>query len=265
MAKIQTTDSPIGGFYGESITTATTIKAVALPEDVKSVLVNCTGDWRIQKSPRVVAVFKTADGELTFTDYTTEANDKSTSTLVTLSSLSTAANGDYWYVACKKPFGGIFADVVSANGNASTMTGYYFNGVWTSLSTACSFLDKVSDGTNAIAQDGVVTWTVPSDWKPSLLSTLFPKGNLTTLPREAQDSLLYVVRFQVSAALDSSTTIASLVALGDYNSFPHGYLQADTDYTYNIDREIIGGLSYYDAAGSKTLLLTYMYEDYPQT
>jgi len=253
-------NAPISDFGGDAAyTTATSRKGVTIPAGTKEVIVNCSGDWKLKLAPPLVACFKTTDNEATFTDYTSEATDKSTSTSVVLSSLDTAANGDYWYVACKYKYGGIWVDVDGTNSTATdTMTGYYWNGVgWTNI----TITDGTSSGSVCLAQDGAITWTVPSDWKPMLLSDLFPSGTITNLPASAQTEYLFVVRFQTDKAFDSSVTLDEVTVLGDNVTRPHGNFQADTDYEFNIDRDRVGCLDYYDSAGSKSLLVTFAYND----
>ena len=142
-----------------------------------------------------VSVLKTVDDSVSFTDYSKDAQDAATATLVTLSSLSTAANGDYLYVGAHVPFRGLNATVVDANGVASVMTAVYsqIGDVWTAL----TITDGTASGGATVAVTGNITWTVPTDWVKKLVGG-----------RE-----MYWVRFQVSVALDSSTTLSSLLAM----------------------------------------------------
>jgi len=250
-------NAPVGAFYGEtSSTTQNKRVSTNIPVGTKSLLINCSGDFRLQLAPPLVLVCKTTDGEATFTDYTSAATDKSTDTDVDLSSLDTAANGDYWYVASRYKFGGVWVDVDGANGNNVTLTGYYNNPEgWTNIS--------LTDGTNSsgtLAVDGAITWAVPSDWRPAKMSDLFPNASLINLSREVQDNSLYVVRFQVSGAVDGAVTLNMIAPLGDIATYPQGYFQADTDYEFNINRDEVGGIEYYETVGSKTLTITYVKE-----
>jgi len=256
MPKVITFTAPVRKFYGESKTTATTRIATTIPTGTHSIITNCSGDWRMQLAPPLILCCKTADNEVTFTDYTTEATDKSTSTSVTLSSLNTAANGNYWYVFCKEPFGGIWVDVDSANGTASVMSGYYWAGSWIDV----SITDGSASGGACLAIDGAITWTVPSVWQSAFLSDLFPGATISNLPSLAKLDKLYGIRFQVSAQVDSSTTLDEVAILEDATTYPAGWFQADTDISYNINRDNSGCLEYYDAVGSKTLYLTYAME-----
>lgn len=252
------TTAPIARGYGESLTTATTRKATTIPKGTKELMANCTGAWRLQFAPPVIWCGKTTDNERTFTDYTTAATDKSTSTSVTLSDLGVGSTANaYWYVACKRPFAGLWTDVDGANGNTNTMTGYYWNGGWTSAS--------ITDGTNtggcALAIDGAITWSQPADWHSEFLKDLFLYADLSNLPEAATAQRLYVMRFEiVTLALDNAVTLDEVCTLADATKYPPHYLAVTTDYVYPINTEEAGCLEYYDAAGTKTLLVSYSFE-----
>ncbi|TXH57203.1 MAG: hypothetical protein E6Q97_04705, partial [Desulfurellales bacterium] len=115
-----------------------------------------------------ITVLKTADSLATFTDYSQEANDASTSTDITLSSLDTLANGDAVYVGSHLPFRGLVADVDSTNATASVLSVYYWNGsAWADTSAS----DGTASGGATFAQDGNITWTVPTAWTKASLAT----------------------------------------------------------------------------------------------
>lgn len=154
-----------------------------------------------------LAVFKTQDGGATApTEYSTEAQDGSTATSITLSSQGTAAQGDFLYVGAHMPFRGVTIDVDGANGNASTLTVKYWNGTaWADISAT----DNTSAATASLGQDGTVTWTVPTAWTPTSLRTA---GDLA-------DSFggtgfkYYWTRWEWSAALDAAVTLDHMIAL----------------------------------------------------
>lgn len=152
-----------------------------------------------------VAVLKTQDAGVTITDYSDNAQDGSTGTDITLSSMSTAAAGDFLYVGAHTPFRGATIDVDSVNGTTSALTVKYWDGnSWEDISA--------TDGTDAagvsLAQDGAVTWTIPSDWPPT---SLVNAGDTGSLPMTGNK--YYWTRWQWAAGLDSSTTLNSLIAL----------------------------------------------------
>ena len=152
-----------------------------------------------------ILVYKTTDGLSTVTDYSSEAQDGSTGTDVTLSSLDTNANGDALWVGSAHPFRGLVADVDAANGSASVLTGTYWNG---SALTNISLTDGTDSGGATFAVDGAITWTVPTDWVAAPLKTIGSAGQ--AVPHRNEN--LYWVKLVVGAALDSSTTLNSLLA-----------------------------------------------------
>lgn len=151
-------------------------------------------------------VYKTADLLATITDYSAAAQDGDAGTDVVLSSLDTLANGDALWVGSRVPFRGLRADVDAANANASVLTGVYWDG--NSLENI-TLTDGTDSGGATMAVDGAITWTVPTDWVPASLVTIGSAA--ASVPHSTEP--LYWVRLVVSAALDSSSTLNSLLAL----------------------------------------------------
>lgn len=155
-----------------------------------------------------LTLFITEDGGTTFVDESSDAQDNSDSTDVTLSSFDSVANGGYIYIGCSRKFGGVTVDVDAANGTASVMSGYYWDGAqWQNA----SITDGTASGGATLAQDGDITWTVPTAWRKS------SAGNSVVGIRK-----LYWMRLQVTADLDSSTTQNSWWAIPRYS--PGEYL-----------------------------------------
>lgn len=167
-----------------------------------------------------LTVLKTADALVSEpTNYSEEAQDNSTSTDITLSSLDTLANGDAVFVGAFVPFGGLVVDVDSTNSTASVLTAEYWNGsAWTDISAS----DGTASGGATFAQDGSITWTVPASWASVALkdavSTAKPNVGMYTEPQ-------YWLRLSVSVALDSSVTLNSMVSINrdtTYAELPSG-------------------------------------------
>lgn len=164
-----------------------------------------------------LTIFKTTDDlvlETNLTDYSDNAQDNSDTTDVTLSSLDTAANGDALYVGAEIPFEGVYADVDAANGTASVLTINYWNGTaWTDTSNT----DSTDSGGVTLAVDGANTWTTPTDWvKASIyeIQTVLDGNENSTLRNFGLfRHPLYWTQWTVSAALDSSTTLNSMLAI----------------------------------------------------
>lgn len=185
-----------------------------------------------------ITVKKTTDDGASFTDYTTEAQDGSTSTDITLSSLSTLANGDYVLVGAHTPFSGLVVDVDSTNSTASVLTVSYWNGsAWVTTSAT----DGTASGGATFAQDGSITWTVPSAW-----AQYEPVVGL---------GKMFWVRLTVSAALDSSTTLNSLIAISRHTTY------AEIPFGLSFEQSIsvgVGGWSSVNAltdAGTANLIV----------
>lgn len=153
-----------------------------------------------------LTVLKTTDSGATYTDYSIEAQDNSTSTDVTLSSLDTEANGDWLLVGSHIPFGGVTLDVDSTNSTGSrTLTIAYANKgkAWTSYSLTYSVA-----WTTAFDADTAITWTADSNWGAAFVKDLFPYTGgeyFTKIP-------LFWTKWTVSGALDSSTTLNSMLS-----------------------------------------------------
>lgn len=155
-----------------------------------------------------LTVLKTPDLLATVTDYTDAAQDADAATDVVLSSLDTFANGDAVYLGSHIPFRGVICDVDAANANASTLSADYrkSDGTWAALSVT----DGTASGGATFAQDGAITWTMPTDWVAEALATAVSTTGAAVPHRSAP---LYWARLKVSAALDASTTLNSLRAL----------------------------------------------------
>lgn len=184
-------------------------------------------------------VLRTQDNLATATDYSSNAQDADTATKVTLNGQDTAANGDYLYVGSHLPFRGVNVDVNNTNGNASVLAVDYWNGsAWADVSAT----DGTASGGATFAQDGNVTWTVPAAWA---------KGRLRTIASASADAPacydeLYWTRFKVSAALDSTTDLNSLLAMNRSTAY------AEFLASYTVEQEFPKGPGGYGCVEHKT-------------
>jgi len=176
-----------------------------------------------------ITVLKTIDGMSTPpTNYSEAAQDGAAGTLVTLSSLPTLANGGAVYVGAVDLFGGLMADVVDPNGGGGTMAVTYWNGTaWTNITP--------TDGTTNLSADGLISWTVPTDWVQAELGTVLGRS----FPGTGQS--LYWVRIATSVAYDASTTLASLYA---YSRFGDSVMELASGQVFGtaINRAQNGGV-----------------------
>lgn len=193
---------------GLSLTT--TLQTLGLPKGTSALILegrnySTAVVVRVLRNPYLL-VYKTADSLATITDYSEAAQDNDATTDVVLSSLDTNANGDALWIGSHLPIRGLSVDVDATNGTASVLSGTYWNG--SSLSNI-SLTDNTASGGATFAQDGTITWSVPTDWVAAPLVTIGSAANSiggSGLP-------FYWVKLVVSAALDSSTTLNSIHAL----------------------------------------------------
>jgi hypothetical protein len=155
-----------------------------------------------------LTVLKTTDLLVAnLTDYSDAAQDSSTATDVVLSSLATLANGGSLYVGAEVPFAGAEIDVDATNGTSATLAVTYWDGTtWTNITPT----DGTASGGAPFAQDGNVTWTVPTAWVKAALNdaVVGEMQNVGILTHP-----LFWTRWVVSAANDASTTLNSLIAI----------------------------------------------------
>lgn len=150
-------------------------------------------------APKIAHFYFYDDSLNAWTDYTSEASDRNTASLVDLSTMQTA---DRVYVAGTKRYEGLSVDVVGTNGagTANAVWEYPTAGSWTSLSATDG-----TDSTATLDQDGLVTWTVPATklWVASRLQDVADPAP-TTVPKTER---YFWTRMRVSAALtDTSVT-----------------------------------------------------------
>jgi hypothetical protein len=187
---------------------STTRAFIAIPAGINSVIITPRNFAtavvaQVALNP-FIAVIKTNDAMATApTDYSENAQDGAAGTLVTLSSLPTLANGGALYVGAADTFGGLMATVVAGDGGAGDLDVDYWDGdSWADITP--------TDGTANMANTGLITWTVPTDWaKTSLVTAL----NRIWAPLGQN---LYWVRLSTTVAYDASVTLSSLYAYNKY-------------------------------------------------
>lgn len=160
-----------------------------------------------------VCVLKTTDTGATVTEYSDAAQDNSTSTDIVLSSIPAPGSGGFLYVGSHVPFRGVTIDVDSVNGTASVLTVKYrkSDNTWADITAT----DGTVAGGASMAQDGAVTWTIPTDWIPCQL----PKVGDFTSSLAGTGHKFYWTRWQFSGGCDASTTLNSMIALPQSTSY----------------------------------------------
>lgn len=166
-------------------------------------------------NPWLTVLLTTDNLDTAPTDGSDACQNNATSTALTLNSLSTLADGDYLLIGSHVPFRGVAVDVTNTNSNANSILVEYWNGsAWVDTSAT----DGTVSGGVSLAQDGLVTWTVPTTWATEALSSMARKAADTSAIEDgdAWEGLhrsLYWTRWSWSAALDSSVTIVQMHAL----------------------------------------------------
>ena len=198
-----------------------------------------------------LVVLKTTNGMTSEpTDYSNAAQDADAATDVDVSSLSTLANGDFLLIGSHIPFRGVYVDVDSTNSlGTAALDVHYWNGAWTDASD--------TDGTFStmvFAQDGLVYWTVPTDWRVATIATLYP---LMTVQTYYSDVPLFWTRWSVDAAItDTTVTFNSMVAAN--RSIAYMELLSGQQFEQRIKHGDIGGVGCVEAlanAGTANLIV----------
>lgn len=216
----ETTPGSLGDLRGGTstgVSLSTTAAYIALPKATKYLSLtprnfSTAVVARIGLCPWI-SVLKTQDSGVTITDYSDKAQDNDVTTDITLSSMSTAAAGDFLYVGSHIPFRGVYIDVDSTNSTASVVTVKYrkSDDTWANITAT----DNTASAGAALAQGGTVTWTVPTDWIPSSLIKI---GDLTS-SLAGGGHHFYWTRWEWSGGLDASTTLNSMTALPQSTSY----------------------------------------------
>ena len=149
-------------------------------------------------------------------DNTQVAQDGSPATSVTLSSF---AAGRALYVGSAIPFRCAHVDVDGANSTGSTViTVSYWNGsAWVDTSDT----DGTISGGISLAQDGAITWTVPSEWQLATLNQL-AAGAGETLDSSGQKWSyvnMYWTKWTWSHAMDSAVTLDHILGINESTAY----------------------------------------------
>lgn len=183
------------------------------------------------------------------TDYSNSAQDNSTGTTLVLSSLATLANLGALYIGSHTPFVGVVVDVQATNSTASVLTVKYrkSDDTWADITAT----DGTTSGGATMAIDGNVTWTEPTDWIARELNEIVTVDQSFGAVVRTQ---LFWTRWEVSVALDSSTTLNSMVAMprATYAEIPSGFGEQENVY---VGRGGYCGISALTDAGTANLIV----------
>ena len=208
-----------------------------------------------------LTILKTTDLLATstnITDYSEAAQDLSTSTKVTLNSFDTIANSNALYIGSWLPFGGVDVDVNNTNSNASVLTVKYWKqgspNAWADISAS----DGTTTGGHTFGQDGLVTWTVPSDWQSARLISGQANQNYigdTNLRLGIAQEELYWTRWEVSAALDSTTDCNSMISINRDTTYAELPSTVGMSQAISVGRQGLFSVTALTDAGTANLIV----------
>lgn len=132
-------------------------------------------------------------------DYSDEAGDGLTSTVVVLDSLNTYANHECVFVMSEVPMHTLRCTVSLPNGTTSALSAYYWNGSWTEVT---GLSDGTASGGATFAQTGNITWTLPTD---SYSNYMYGECG-------------YWIQLRVSVQLDSEVELTAVEYTTDWQS-----------------------------------------------
>ena len=167
------------------------LRIAGLASHGKDIWASMNPSWYSRADP-TGAQFTTDNGS-SYTDVTTALGDNGTG-VMTLDSLDTAANGDWFIIGHSAAFSGVVFTLTSPNSNASVMTVEYWNGsAWTAIPTANGVIDGTTLGGATLGRSGTIYWASRSlsSWATSTINGI--------------DA--FWIRFSVSAALDADVGI----------------------------------------------------------
>ena len=216
----------VGASTGVSLTT--TLALTPLPKGTRYLTLmarNFAGGGVIARfalNPFLVVV-RTGDAGVNLSDVSEVVQNAEDAGTLDMSSFPTLANGGALYIGAHQQFSGVRVDGTAFNGTASTLTVEHWNGSrWVDLSAT----DGSAAAGATFGQDGNVTWTMPGAgvWNPGALHKILnPTGRTPH-----GDVPLYWTRWTVSAAFDTATTVANLLALNRSTTYA-GIVNVETE------------------------------------
>lgn len=132
-------------------------------------------------------------------DYSDQVRDRLTTTVAILDSLDTYANNECIFIKSPVPINSLTITIAAGNDNASVLSGYYWNGAWTQVSSLSDGTDVAGD---TLKQTGTVTWTLPTD----------------SIPNYMYGENGYWYRLQVSVQLDAEVEISKVTFSSNWQS-----------------------------------------------
>lgn len=240
---------------GEQLSLSTTIAILGIPPDYHQakIYVPLTA-FRLHINPAIKAVRfydASASAGARWLDEWRNTTDRDTAT-GTGSDMNSMTTSDFLYMCFEEPVGGVRATIGNANANAGTMTATYRKNddTWATL----TITDGTASGGAPIAVTGNITWTTPTDWKRTSLDV--NTGIFANTELDAPGTEGHWVRFAISAAADSTTSITELASINRDTS--RGYYYAGIEYYISFDLRKAGSIEAILASGTDTMDITWM-------
>jgi hypothetical protein len=199
-----------------------------------------------------LTILKTGDNNASIPDdHSDVAQDADTATSVPLA-MAITGTGFLW-VGSHLQIRGVDIDMDGSNVNdtASILTVRYWDGG--ALADISDTDTTISSG-KSLAQDGTVSWTVPSGWEASTLKEMGvdPRG----IPPAYRDNKLFWTRWEWSAATDAGTAADHMLAMNRSTAYA-GWSSA-LGLEEKISHGKIGGIGCIEAitdAGTANLMV----------
>ncbi len=235
--------APVSAVYGESTALATTLAygdILNARKGFKGLQLYCAAAFKFLTTPRIDKVILYDDSAKAYKDQTSAAIDNDANTEVQLGTMTTS---DILYIGAVDTFLGLSIDVGTVNAVASTTPPdfeyYSSTGLWTDVS---GDLDGTLSSTTTFAVDGLYTWTLPTDWKPTSVNG---------------SALLYYVRFKPIVNLTAGTSFDGLIAINKGTNY--AYFPAAMTQELNYDEDLVGGLQFLAVSGTPTVYVNWVY------
>ena len=238
------TDEPISGHYFESLAAGLSNAAINyynVRRGFREYLfqpANTTGGFFIHVwlNPRISGMWWYKSSNDSYTDLidggvlVNRAN-AGTSTITTMPST------DAIYIVTKDVVGGFYFDLTALNNNASVITVTYSDSA-TTIAGALTETDGTDVAGATLAQDGLVTWTAPTD-------QVITDGRKLGLPGLPPTELGFWYKVTVSLALDT-ISFAQVAAVNkdanNYLRFRANTVPNMVEYTEDINDQQVGSI-----------------------
>ncbi len=168
---------------------ASALKAISCGVGETEIMCNGEENWVYHGTqPRPTAIFHYDVSATSYISWIDEIYSLKTSDVMILDDMAT---GDYIYLGFWQPFSGAYFAFTAGNDTAATWDVEYFNSGWTDVSGDS---DGTDVGGDTFKQDGLYSWTLPTDWVPTIV----------------EGGLWYFIRMKPSAQLDAEVEINNI-------------------------------------------------------